>query len=37
MSQFLKKTIKITKGAGSCGNAVLDRLLTTDMGEFCFL
>ena len=37
MSQFLKKTLLITGGTGSFGNAVLDRFLTTDIGEIRIL
>ena len=33
MSQFNNKTLLITGGTGSFGNAVLDRFLTTDIGE----
>ena len=37
MSQFLKKTLLITGGTGSFGNAVLDRFLATDIGEIRIL
>ena len=37
MSQFLKKTLLITGGTGSFGNAVLDRFLNTDIGEIRIL
>ena len=33
MSQFENKTLLITGGTGSFGNAVLNRFLTTDIGE----
>jgi len=33
MSQFTNRTLLITGGTGSCGNAVLNRFLTTDIGE----
>ena len=33
MSLFTKKTLMITGGTGSFGNAVLNRFLTTDIGE----
>ena len=33
MSLFTNKTLMITGGTGSFGNAVLDRFLTTDIGE----
>ena len=33
MSQFTNKTLLITGGTGSFGNAVLDRFLNTDIGE----
>ena len=33
MSHFTKKTLLITGGTGSFGNAVLNRFLTTDIGE----
>lgn len=33
MSQFKEKTLLITGGTGSFGNAVLNRFLTTDIGE----
>lgn len=33
MSEFKKKTLMITGGTGSFGNAVLNRFLTTDIGE----
>ncbi len=33
MSVFANKTLLITGGTGSFGNAVLDRFLTTDIGE----
>ena len=33
MSQFTNKTLLITGGTGSFGNAVLNRFLTTDIGE----
>lgn len=33
MSQFKDKTLMITGGTGSFGNAVLNRFLTTDIGE----
>lgn len=33
MSKFLGKTLLITGGTGSFGNAVLNRFLTTDIGE----
>ena len=33
MSQFAGKTLMITGGTGSFGNAVLNRFLTTDVGE----
>ena len=33
MSQFSNKTLMITGGTGSFGNAVLNRFLTTDIGE----
>ena len=33
MSLFLNKTLMITGGTGSFGNAVLNRFLTTDIGE----
>ncbi len=33
MAQFDDKTLLITGGTGSFGNAVLDRFLTTDIGE----
>lgn len=37
MSQFTNKTLLITGGTGSFGNAVLDRFLTTDIGEIRIL
>ena len=33
MSVFKNKTLLITGGTGSFGNAVLNRFLTTDIGE----
>jgi UDP-N-acetylglucosamine 4,6-dehydratase len=33
MSNFIKKTLMITGGTGSFGNAVLNRFLSTDIGE----
>ena len=33
MSQFMDKTLMITGGSGSFGNAVLNRFLRTDIGE----
>ena len=33
MSLFTNKTLLITGGTGSFGNAVLNRFLTTDIGE----
>lgn len=33
MSQFANKTLLITGGTGSFGNAVLNRFLKTDIGE----
>lgn len=33
MSLFTDKILLITGGTGSFGNAVLDRLLTSDIGE----
>ena len=33
MSQFKQRTLMITGGTGSFGNAVLNRFLTTDIGE----
>lgn len=33
MTQLKEKTLLITGGTGSFGNAVLDRFLTTDIGE----
>ena len=33
MSAFTHKTLLITGGTGSFGNAVLDRFLQTDIGE----
>ena len=33
MSLFKKKTLMITGGTGSFGNAVLNRFLNTDIGE----
>ena len=33
MSQFMDKTLMITGGTGSFGNAVLNRFLRTDIGE----
>ena len=33
MSQFKDKTLLITGGTGSFGNAVLNRFLTSDIGE----
>ena len=33
MSLFNKKTLMITGGTGSFGNAVLNRFLKTDIGE----
>ena len=33
MSLFTNKTLMITGGTGSFGNAVLNRFLTTDIGE----
>lgn len=33
MSLFKNKTLMITGGTGSFGNAVLNRFLTTDIGE----
>lgn len=33
MSLFKDKTLMITGGTGSFGNAVLNRFLTTDIGE----
>ena len=33
MSQFTGKTLMITGGTGSFGNAVLNRFLKTDIGE----
>ena len=33
MSKFKKKTLMITGGTGSFGNAVLNRFLSTDIGE----
>lgn len=33
MGQFNEKTLLITGGTGSFGNAVLNRFLTTDIGE----
>ena len=33
MSLFTNKTLLITGGTGSCGNAVLNRFLATDIGE----
>ena len=33
MSSFKNKTLLITGGTGSFGNAVLNRFLTTDIGE----
>lgn len=33
MGQFTDKTLVITGGTGSFGNAILNRLLTTDIGE----
>ena len=33
MSAFTKKTLLITGGTGSFGNAVLNRFLKTDLGE----
>ena len=33
MSQFQGKTLLITGGTGSFGNAVLNRFLRTDIGE----
>lgn len=37
MSQFANKTLLITGGTGSFGNAVLNRFLTTDIGEIRIL
>ena len=37
MSHFENKTLLITGGTGSFGNAVLDRFLTTDIGEIRIL
>ena len=33
MSLFMRKTLMITGGTGSFGNAVLNRFLQTDIGE----
>ena len=33
MSTFTNKTLMITGGPGSVGNAVLNRFLKTDIGE----
>ena len=33
MSSFTNKTLMITGGTGSFGNAVLNRFLTSDIGE----
>ena len=35
MSIFKDKTLLITGGTGSFGNAVLNRFLRTDIGEIC--
>ena len=35
MSLFKDKTLMITGGTGSFGNAVLNRFLKTDIGEMC--
>ena len=37
MSSFNNKTLLITGGTGSFGNAVLNRFLTTDIGEIRIL
>lgn len=36
MSLFVNKTLMITGGTGSFGNAVLNRFLKTDIGEISF-
>ena len=36
MSLFTNKTLMITGGTGSFGNAVLNRFLETDIGENIF-
>lgn len=36
MSLFKNKTLLITGGTGSFGNAVLNRFLKTDIGEIVF-
>lgn len=35
MSLFMDKTLMITGGTGSFGNAVLSRFLQSDIGEIC--